>query len=311
MPVLTQTNLYRGVNAHLHSHWQMSGGWHNFHNRHIGDLAGLLRLQLLPMGYTATLESSLQIRRVGDDVFTPRADVLISDLSTPPAPGVTPTVAQMLTAEQDTGAPYRAVVIRDKADRTPVAWLELLSPSNKGAGPDAQAYLLKRRDLLASGLVFIEIDYLHETPPTFPRLLDYTDPLQRNAGAYPYRIVVLDPRPDITSGPAHPAEFAVDDPIPTVSIPLNAEQSLAFDFGAAYDKTYTEMGYGLESVDYAELPPNFDGYNVRDQWRVLKKMVVILRAHVAGETLTAAPTPNEDVNIDDLKAQWQSLLMQI
>lgn len=302
MPILTQTNLYRGVNAHLHSHWQTSGGWHNFHNRHIGDLAGLLRLQLLPMGYTATLESSLQIRRVGSsDTSSPNGD----------APAATLTVAQMLTAEQDTEAPYRAVVIRDKADSTPVAWLELLSPSNKGAGPDAQAYLLKRRDLLASGLVFIEIDYLHETPPTFPRLLDYTNPLQRNASAYPYRIVVLDPRPDIDSGPAHAAEFAVDDPIPTVSVPLNAEESLAFDFGAAYDKTYTEMGYGLESVDYAELPAHFDGYNVRDQWTVLKKMVVILRAHVAGQPLTSAPALDEDVNIDDLKSQWKLLLAAI
>jgi hypothetical protein len=274
MPALhTLENQYRGINAHLHSRWQNAGGWNNFHNRHIGDIAGLLRLKLIPMGYTATIEESLQIRRVGDPSAYPRADILIQDsqrYALAPQTSIAPTltVAEMLEDIEEE-KPFRAIAIYTGDDtQTPVTWLELLSPTNKGSGWDAQAYAAKRHTLLESGLVFIEVDYLHETPPTFSRLLSYADPVERENGAHAYRIVVLDPRPDMRHGPAQTYEFAVDDQIPIVDIPLNAEDRLMFDFGAAYRKTYEEMGYGLELVDYAEYPARFDSYSRADQERI-------------------------------------------
>src|SRR5690554_5633368 len=84
-PVRSIKNQYPGINAHLHSYWQGEGGWNNFHNRHIGDLAGLMRQQLLPMGYTAIMEEALQIRRMGDNPQQRRADILIGDLNRPPS----------------------------------------------------------------------------------------------------------------------------------------------------------------------------------------------------------------------------------
>jgi hypothetical protein len=39
-PIRAIKNQYPGINAHLHSFWQGEGEWNNFHNRHIGDLAG-------------------------------------------------------------------------------------------------------------------------------------------------------------------------------------------------------------------------------------------------------------------------------
>jgi hypothetical protein len=217
-PVQSLKNQYRGVNAHLHSFWQAEGGWHNFHNRHIGDLAGMLRLQLLPMGYTAEMEAALQIRRLGDTPQSPRSDILIADPLGRPSPysGTQPatelTVLELVEADEDVEKPYRAIAIyeRSRQNGEPVVWIELLLPSNKGSGQDALTYRAKRRVLLEQGLVFVEIDYLHETPHTFtPR-----------AGTYPYHITVLDPRPDLQHGPAHPAGFDVDEPIPQVTIPL-------------------------------------------------------------------------------------------
>src|SRR5215510_1430682 len=80
-PVRSIKNQYRGINAHLHSFWQAENAWNNFHNRHIGDLAGLMRLKLLPMGYTAIMEEALQMRRVDDGAERrPKADILIRDL---------------------------------------------------------------------------------------------------------------------------------------------------------------------------------------------------------------------------------------
>ena len=61
LPVRSLKNQYRGINAHLHSQWQAHGNWAGFHTRHIGDLAGLLRRQLYPMGYVAEIEESLQV----------------------------------------------------------------------------------------------------------------------------------------------------------------------------------------------------------------------------------------------------------
>lgn len=79
-PIRSRVNQYRGINAHLHSHWQLEGGWAGFHTNHITDLMRLLRTQLLPMGYTAELESSLQIRHVDAMPESPESDVTIYDL---------------------------------------------------------------------------------------------------------------------------------------------------------------------------------------------------------------------------------------
>jgi hypothetical protein len=80
MPVHSVKNQYLGVNAHLHSFWQGTGKWNRFHNYHIGQIIAPLRAQLIPMGYTAQIEESLQIRRIGDSPRRPQADILISDL---------------------------------------------------------------------------------------------------------------------------------------------------------------------------------------------------------------------------------------
>lgn len=316
-PIRSLANQYRGINAHLHSLWQAEGGWHNFHNRHIGDLAGLLRQQLLPMGYTATMEQSLQIRRVGDSPRQPRADILITDreparraAAPTPSPSAALTVADMIEVE-DTETPYRAIAISEWDDGVqgePVAWIELLSPTNKGETYDAQLYLAKRRLLLEQHLVFVEIDYLHELPPTVSQVFDYS---VQQPGAHPYRIVVLDPRPDIKSGPAEPNEFDVDVPIPMVDIPLKSGDALRFDFGAGYRKTFEEMAYGLESVDYAEYPVNFERYTQADQTRIARRMLAALQAAHDGRDLEKAPFPAEDIPLDEARARIAGLYNQV
>lgn len=62
-------NQYHGISAHLHSYWQSRGGWHSFHGNHIADLLRALRAALLPMGYTADLESSFQVRRLVQIIY--------------------------------------------------------------------------------------------------------------------------------------------------------------------------------------------------------------------------------------------------
>lgn len=278
MPVYTLKNHYRGVNAHLHSYWQVHGGWNNFHNPHISDIARLLRGQLRPLGYTATVEESLQLRRLAEAV-----------------------------APEDAEKPYRALAVRPLTAGdvgNPVAWLELLSPTNKGSTPDAATYQLKRRALLENGLVFVELDYLHHTPPTLHNVPDYT---RRDPGATPYRVAVLDPRPDLATGPVYLGAFGADDPIPPMTIPLAGDDSLVFDFGAAYNKTYTEMGYGLEQVDYAALPAQFDAYTAHDQTRVLCRCIAILAALAQGDDLESTDLTPPSLPLDAAHEQFAVL----
>ncbi|MBL8132993.1 MAG: DUF4058 family protein [Anaerolineae bacterium] len=313
MAIRARRNLFGGVNPHLHSRWQARRGWHQFHNVHITYTVVMMRAQLLPMGYTAQVEESLQVRRLDAAAtpLAPRADILISDLRWRD-PGTALLAEPTLPLEQllddiDTEHPYSAIALyrRDAPDEAPVAWIELLSPSNKGAAEDAQKYRAKRRALLQSGAVFVEIDYLHETPTTFASLGDYTS---GSPEAKPWHIVVLDPRPDLRSGRGQPYGFVVDQPIPTVTIPLNAGDRLVFDFDAAYQKTYTEMAYGLEMVDYTLLPDSFERYNTLDQARIVARLTAIRAAMESGADLETADIMPAGLTLEEalrLAADWR------
>lgn len=267
-------NPYQGINAHFNSQLQNAGGWSSFHTVQIGDIAKLMNARLRPIGYTAQPEDGLQIRRIDMTKSQFRADVLVynteserpsSATASATGPGtqelVLPATAMLTASEIDS---YKAIAVYEIELSTergqPVVWLELLSPSNK-VGRDLDVYQLKRSDLLQAGIVFVEIDYLHQTPPTFPGLPDYT---HSHPDSYPYHITVIDPRPDIHEGVSRTRQFGVAEPIPTIRIPLSGEDALDFDFGAPYTKTFEEMLYG-DDLDYDQLPAQFETYRKADQ----------------------------------------------
>jgi hypothetical protein len=308
-PVRSVKNQYRGVNAHLHSYWQETG-WNNFHNAYIGAMTAELRRLLLPRGYTALMEESIQIRRGDEYARHPQSDVTIYDFDLDRSrtsaggqalSGLVLPLKTMLAENPVSEKPYYAVYIAPRDETAPqqhremIAWIEVLSPSNKRRGEDRDRYLSKREDLIDGGLVFIEIDYLHELPPTLSRLPDYT---RRQPNAHPYRILLFEPRPTVEDGLISINEFDVDQPFPQVTIPLSGSDVLHFNFGVPYIKLYEEMVYGLESVDYTQLPPHFDRYSPADQARIAARMVAVLRAARAGADLEAAPLPVEDISLE-------------
>lgn len=301
-PIRSIKNQYPGINAHLHSLWQGVGGWNNFHNPHIAELTKALRGKLRLTGYTVDIEDSIQIRRADEYVRRPKSDITIYDTrwgrDTPLGDGISTSgvivpLTMMLDDNPNSEKPYRAIVITDIQSEThkPVVWIEVLSPSNKRFGQDNESYIQKRGDLVEAGLVFIEIDYLHELPPTFGYLPDYS---LVEKDAHPFRIVVLDPRPRIVEGHASVHEFDVDDSLPIVTIPLTGNDKLAFDFGIPYQKQYEEMFYGTDlpnGVDYRELPVNFDRYSEADQLRIARRMLTVIAAANRGEDLEQGPFP--------------------
>ncbi len=291
-------NQYLGVNAHLHSYWQGEGGWAEFHTRHMVYLADALKPLLLPIGYTAALEPSLQLRRLDETEPTefPESDITLYDLDRsrtgfPPmsaqaaAGELVLPIPETLFASQISEKSYNAVKLYElkpqKAQRgEPVVWIELLSPSNKPGGRDGEEYLNKRLKIIESGIVLIELDYLHESAPTLRGLASYRRRGNRPAeqGAHPYRILMVDPRPQVMEGVVRVNQFDVDAPIPTLTIPLRGQDSLTFDFGLPYHKTIEGALYGLELVDYRELPLNFNRYDPADQARIAMRMLAVLEA---------------------------------
>jgi hypothetical protein len=323
-PVRSVKNQYQGINAHLHSYLQTERGWDEFHTSHIVHLTNLLKIQLLPMGYTAGIEQSLQIRRLGEPAGKPKSDVTIFDTlpARPPkrlsrSGSVEGLAISAVMNIDESLTEYRAIAVyeyvRGQAERgDPVAWIELLSPSNKPGGQDADYYREKRLKLLHSGIVFVELDYLHESPPTFEYIPSYSRQVQHfqpGTDAHPYHIVVIDPRPSLMVGKVYPYGFDVDADIPNVVIPLNSDDTLLFDFGSAYHKTYTEGVYGLEWVDYSQLPLQFERYSRADQMRILARMLAVLKASRDGldleqGALFATDKPDFDKALGQIRA-WK------
>jgi hypothetical protein len=291
----TIRNPFRGINPHMHSFYFAEGYWNRIHNPHAVQVMQMLKRQLLPIGYTATVEESLQIRRGFEGVINrPEGDITIRDMWQRPMGNVAVMEAAVeavplmaiMEAEDIRENPYSAVIIypTGKAGKLNdvVAWIELLSPTVKGNTTDAKTYFAKRENLLHSGIVFVELDYIHELSPTYDWFPDYS---RGEDGATPYLITVTDPRPTYEQGVLYPYRFGVDDPLPTVRIPLNDGDKVDFDFNAAYQKTFSEGLYGADDVDYARLPHHFERYSPHDQAIIANRMLALYEALQAGKDL--------------------------
>lgn len=305
--IKSSRNLYRGINAHLHSFLQGENKWNRFHNAFIEHLTHALNVQLRPMGYVAEAEESMQVRRMNERRI-PRSDVTIYDTDPQRATQYPTATSRTLTltideliAEPDVERAYLAIGIYerlpDDVTGDQVAWIELLSPTNKGDHADAYSYQSKRYMLLESGVVVAEIDFLHETPPTFERLPDYTNPEQQ-AIAHPYRIIVLDPHPTYREGRAGIIDLDVDQAMPSFVIPLSGDEYGECDIQAVYDFMFEYKFYG-DVVDYTQLPLHFDRYSPADQQRIVNKMLAIIQAHQAGKDLETVELQVVEYSLED------------
>ncbi len=302
MPIQSLVNQYMGINAHLQSYYQAKGGWPAFHDNHITHLQESLGEMLRPFGYLVDNATSLQVREIDPDrpddppiSYVEKSDVGIrehhsraSSLDTFRTPNledgtlVLSIVEAMGLIETDL---LRALAIREvdvqdgRLGRT-VAWLEVLSPSNKPGGQDWADYAGKRLSLIKAGITLIELDYLHKQPPVIAGVPSYRANPRRGIDAdptaKPYLIAVTDPHPTLFSGRTSVYAFEVDERVPLVHIPLARHEMYTFDFGAVYNRTF-----GLDAnallVDYERLPEEFATYNARDQSRIQRRMDVVTR----------------------------------
>jgi hypothetical protein len=286
MAIHSDKNLYPGINAHLNSFLQHEpGGWQSFHAEHIVDIGKVIN-EHVPQGYFARAEKTLQISEIlpGTKATTTTIpDTTIYQVGSASVKAVSstlaatpPTATLAILDTLDEEEYLTGIVIYQVGEGSllgrPITRVELLSPANKPGGSHYGQYRVKRLETLQSGLRLVEIDYLHETAPITQAVKNYPEAEQ---DAYPYNILVSDPRPDLEKGPTYFYGIGVDDPMPVLAIPLAGADEMTFPLGDAYNRTFEDSPfYGLV-VNYAQDPIHFERYTDADRERIRKRMAAI------------------------------------
>jgi hypothetical protein len=240
----TRKNLYPGVNPHLNSALQSYDLWAMFQMSYLVRIEDVLD-QVLPEHYHVWMQRSLQVDPESDEAHLPMGTVV-----------------------------YHSETIPSEGFGQPVVRLEILRQENKRGGENYTRYLQNRIRLLDTGIVLVEVDFLHETPPIDLRQPSY---IEREHNATPYSISVIDPRPSLRQGSVHIFGFNVSGTIPIVDIPLLNEDSVKLDFAAAYQLVFENRRVFQHHTDYTEQPLRFETYSTEDQQYILQRMAEISR----------------------------------
>jgi hypothetical protein len=223
--------------------------WPDFHGSVIAAMRGHLNTRL-PERYVASSDRHVWLEEPDGEPgpLLGEPDGLVAVRSEGEGNGTAAgaaTLSAPLTVAIPAGSPLgnRYLRIVDRHQRRVVTVIELLSPSNKTAGANGEAYRFKRSEYLAGGVNLVEIDLLREgerpplgDPPT--ALSDY------------YILACQASDPDR----AGVWTFSVRDAIPPVPVPLDPGVPIVWmDLRACTDRAYDEGRYGSE-LDYA-LPP--------------------------------------------------------
>jgi hypothetical protein len=156
---------FPGMNPYI----ERASVWHDFHESFLPLLREMLTVQVLPR-YFVRIDEHMYIHELSANErrFIGRGDLLIPAL-TPASPGAAAAGA-VLPAPAEVGVPavdsesLSFVEIRDRDNNELITVVELLSPTNKYAGPDREQYLAKARAVQRRWVHFVEIDLLRCGP---------------------------------------------------------------------------------------------------------------------------------------------------
>ncbi len=307
MAIQSRKNQYIGVNAHLSSLLQNeTAGWPIFHNAHVVDLTRAVD-RALPPGYVVVPERSLQIREFHPDTGEPierrrrklpKPDISVYQRPNPnaqavssPAAVATPTLTiEHLDAFDDPEIYLTAITIHEIDENrkigNPITWIELLSPTNKPFGSGYLQYQQKRIATTKAGIVLVEVDYLHQSPPVEEAIPSYMD---GETDAYAYHIAITDLREQSKQPQLQVYGFSVDAAMPILNIPLAADDAFRLDCSSVYNQTYESISFYSSEVDYEQLPVRFETYSEADQARIKARMQAVQESHQHGANLEDGP----------------------
>jgi AraC-like DNA-binding protein len=201
------------------------GLWPDVHENLIIRLQDQLAPLLRPRYYLAVQQRTvvavapLDPNPIFPDLAVVERDKSLLDREYSEASGVEPVVV---------GIPFQETITEDYLEVVEVAThrvvtiVEILSPSNKRAGEDREAYISKREKIFRAQINLVEIDLLRDWPP-----MPFTF-LQANGHSSHYRILVKRGK---NLRHAFLYSFSVRDPIPIFSLPCITEPEMAKRLG--------------------------------------------------------------------------------
>jgi len=223
--------------------------WPSLHTSMIVYIRDQLQPQLRPR-YIATIEERVFVEGPDREVIP---DVWIRErLEKSAAVGVAALEAdapEVVTIPSlEVHQRYIAIHYR-KSDRPVVTLIELLSPSNKAAGPGRESYLMKQREVLRSPTHLVEVDLLRKGTHTVAVPLGAA----KKRGPYQYLACV-------NRSLGSRAEYEIyriqrDQRLPRVRIPLaDDDPDVVLDLQAAFRHAGEQGEY---EIDYSQpcIPP--------------------------------------------------------
>ncbi len=248
---------FPGMDPYLEAH----DTWPDFHDALAAEIRAELNT-LLPEPYYARLQVRLEVgivlgeggpRRIVPDVVVmrrPEKPEAVAPARDRPRTEISEPVYLTVHSE-----PLRHpfVEIRDPTrGHKLITLIEIVSPSNKGPGPDREAYEAKQREILHSDANLIEIDLLRGGE----RLLPYPELRQAVARLSPdYLILVnraLGRRERGTDYELYPV--GLREPLPCIPVPLRfGDRDLPLDLQVMVNRAYDRGPY-RRMIDYTRPP---------------------------------------------------------
>jgi hypothetical protein len=231
------------------------GLWPDVHARLINAISDLLTGGVQDR-YLVRIEERLYIERPFSDE-PPRIRVADVAISSRGGPRIARDMEQgsVAVAEVAVAEPIELITsgsfevreghltIRDRADRSVITVIEVLSPANKASGPGLASFTAKREEVLASDASLVEIDLLREglrcTPSDWAQTPHQYEVHVSRATARPRGLVW---------------PIRLGQRLPIIPIPLRGDDpDVPLDLRAALDLAYDRARYDLE-LDYRSEP---------------------------------------------------------
>jgi Protein of unknown function (DUF4058) len=214
--------------------------WPSFHARLIVALADQLGPRIRPR-YVASVEDRVFIEsadhdRVPDVLVRKTGSARPPSLSQPGTAIATPLVVEVPQLE----VREHYITILDRYhDFGAVTVIELVSPSNKAAGPGRDSYLAKQREIHDSECHLVEIDLLRRGS----HVMSVPEPYVKRAKPFDY-LVCVNRWPARNRFELYPCSLR--DPLPTIGIPLaEPDPDAPLALQRAIEHVYQNSGYEL------------------------------------------------------------------
>jgi hypothetical protein len=236
---------FPGMNPYL----EQEDVWQDFHDTIIPAIRDAISPQVTPH-FIVKIEEHLYIHEpaAGQRIHVGSGDVnIMRSTSAAGASGGAATLAAparvLLPVVEFERETY--LEIRDRKNRELITVIELLSPTNKKAGPDREQYLAKRANVLRSAAHFVEIDLLRGWPrmpsdnrPESDYCIMVSQVEERPHAAY-WPVLLRDPLPRIP--------IPLREPVPLVHVDLQGVLHVVYD--RAYYKDYIYQGQPTPALD--------------------------------------------------------------